>query len=81
MCPYQIHKICLDCPKLYPGIHLEPKSVPYKLSFIPDTVCRDEYINYYRVTTSLAPNLLLTSKQKFCFGLATPGQGKTELLF
>ena len=39
MCPNKIRKISLDCPKIFPGVHLEPKSVPYKLSLIPDTVC------------------------------------------
>ena len=35
----------------------------------------------YRVTHQVEPNFPLTSKQKFCFGLARPGQSKTELLF
>ena len=39
MCPKQIPYICLDCPKFFPGVHLEPKSVPYRLSLINDTVC------------------------------------------
>ena len=37
MCPKKICKICLDFSKNFPGVHLEPKSVPYKLSLIPDT--------------------------------------------
>ena len=32
-------------------------------------------------TFHLFKNLLLTSKQKFCFGLTCPGLAKTELLF
>ena len=39
MCLKQIPYICLDCPKFFPGVHLEPKSVPYRLSLINDTVC------------------------------------------
>ena len=35
----------------------------------------------YRVTIPLVQNLLLTSKQKFRFGLACPGQAKTKLEF
>ena len=35
----------------------------------------------YRVTHHVVQNLLLTAKQKFCFGLARPGQVKTELMF
>ena len=34
----------------------------------------------YRVTHHIGQNLLLTSKQKFRFGLARPGQPKMELL-
>ena len=35
----------------------------------------------YRVTIQLVTNLSLTSTEKFCFGLARPGQAKMELLF
>ena len=42
MCPKKIPNICLDCPKFFPGVHLEPKSVPYRLSLINDTVCMRE---------------------------------------
>ena len=34
-----------------------------------------------RVTKQLEPNIPLTSKQMFRFGLACPGQAKTELMF
>ena len=34
----------------------------------------------YRVTIQLVQNLPLTSKHKFCFGLARPGQGGTFVL-
>ena len=37
--------------------------------------------HHYRVTHHVGQNLLLNSKQKFCFGLARPGQAKTEILF
>ena len=41
---------------------------------------------HYRMTHQVEPNLPLTAKQKFCFGLvrsgqARPGQAKTKLLF
>ena len=36
---------------------------------------------HYRVTHHVGQNLLLTSKQKFRFGLAWPGQAKAEHLF
>ena len=39
MCPNKIRKICLDCTKIFPGVHLEPKSVPYKLSLIRLILC------------------------------------------
>ena len=39
MCPNKIRKICLRRPKNFHGVHLDPKSVRYKLSLIPDTVC------------------------------------------
>ena len=35
----------------------------------------------YRATHHVVKNLPLISKQKFLFGLARPGQAKTELLF
>ena len=35
----------------------------------------------YRVTHHIDSNLMLTTKQKFRFGLARAGQAKTELLF
>ena len=33
---------------------------------------------HYRVTHQVVPNLLLTSKQKFHFGLARPGQARPK---
>ena len=35
----------------------------------------------YRVTRQVVPNLTLTSKQKFCFGLARSGQARPKLNF
>ena len=38
-------------------------------------------VEYYRVTHLLVQNLPLTSKVKFCFGLACPSLAKAELYF
>ena len=38
-------------------------------------------LSYYRVTITLVQNLLLTSKQKFRFGLARAGQVRPKRNF
>ena len=47
----------------------------------PEEINRRKFPRQYRVNIQLVTNLLLTSKQKFRFGLSWPGQAKTELLF
>ena len=53
----------------------------FPLQFVHDYTCGKNYfLAQFRVTNHVVQNLPLISKQKFCFGLAWPGQSKTFVL-